>query len=61
MKGTFGVSSVLVGDITLGEDLGFRPSLSLEASCSIHGQQIFFFSGQFLLIEDSTEGIREKF
>lgn len=49
MKGTFGVSSVLVGDITLGEDSGFRPSLSLEASCSIHGQQIFF-SGCFSLL-----------
>lgn len=60
MKGTFGVSSVLVGDITLGEDSRFRPTLSLEASCSIHGQQIFFF-GLFLLIEDSAEGIGEKF
>lgn len=60
MKGTFGVSSVLVGDIILGEDSGFRPSLSLEPSCSIHGRQIFFCR-LFLLIEDSTEGIREKF
>lgn len=64
MKGTFGVSSVLVGDITLGEDSGFWPSLSLEASCSIHGQQIFFFfffSGSFSLLRIVQKEFEKNF